>query len=179
MGLDRNGIRVYHGAARDPQPIPTDQVAWGELAADRFPYVLVQDPGPSNSLGRVKLVMDNPFDIYLHDSPAWRLFYLSARTLSSGCVRLADAPALVQEIMRRDQGWTERDVSTRLAPGPTSYVDLDRPVPVYIVYFTTWVDDDEQLVFARDVYRRDEQLAELLQAAMFSEPGDRLVGIAD
>jgi len=160
--LDRNGIRVYHGAARDPQQIPAGDVAWAELAADRFPYVLVQDPGPSNSLGRVKFVMDNPFDVYLHDSPAWRLFYLSARTLSSGCVRLADAPALVQELMQRDRELAQRDVKTLLGPGRTLYVDLERPVPVYIVYFTTWVDADDQLYFARDVYRRDETLTRLL-----------------
>lgn len=167
--LLRSGIRVYRDWGDDATRVPVEMIDWSQVDAGDFPYQLVQEPGPANSLGRVKLVMDNPFDIFLHDSPAWRLFYLSARTLSSGCVRLQDAPALVHALMSRDQGWTAADLAERLVPGPTDFVDLLEPVDVYVVYFTSWVDDDQQLYFARDVYQRDKMIARELARAQLTE----------
>ena len=98
--------------------------------------------------------MDNPHDIYLHDTPAWRFFYLSARTLSSGCVRLADAPALALALMKHDQGWNADDIAARLAPAVcTSVVESGQPDEgLHRLFHGVGRSSLMRVVFAPDVY---------------------------
>jgi murein L,D-transpeptidase YcbB/YkuD len=154
--LDRLGIRVLDGRGRR---VAAARVDWRSLSADRFPYRLVQAAGPANSLGRVKLALDNPFDIYLHDSPSRPLFGLSYRTLGSGCIRLEDAGALVTWLLAGDRAWTGADTAARLAGSRTETLRLDRRIPVWILYLTSSVDADGTVHFRRDVYGWDARLA--------------------
>lgn len=156
--LERQRIRVLHQTFRGPREVVPDRVPWDRLGPDYFPYVLVQEPGPDNSLGLVKFQMDNPFDIYLHDTPARGFFRLNSRTLSAGCVRLADPLALADAILARDRpGWPAGESARRSASG--GQVRLDQPLPVYLVYLTAWVDEAGVLQFRPDVYGRDALLA--------------------
>lgn len=149
--LPRIGVRVLSGGRElDPR-----RIDWARVDPARFPYVLRQDPGPGNSLGRFKLVMNDPWDIYLHDTPAKRLFDLNSRTLSSGCLRLESAEALVNQLLAANGTWTPADTAARLADGRTRAEPLKAPVPVYIVYLTAWVGPDGAVNFRDDVYGRD------------------------
>lgn len=106
---------------------------------------LVQAPGPGNALGRLKFEMHNRFDVYLHDTPDKALFAEPMRALSHGCVRLAEPARLA-----RGLGWQPGEgQATRLLPAPER-------LPVYLVYFTAWVEQG-RLVFARDIYRKNER----------------------
>lgn len=156
--IERQRIRVLHQTLRGPREVRPDQVPWARLGPDYFPYVLVQEPGPDNSLGLVKFQMDNPFDIYLHDTPARGFFRLNARTLSAGCVRLADPLGLADAILARDRpDWPAGESARRSASG--GLVRLERPLPVYLVYLTAWVDDAGRLQFRPDFYGRDTRVA--------------------
>jgi L,D-transpeptidase YcbB len=118
-----------------------------------------QRPGPDNALGQYKFVFPNKDDIYLHDTPSGHLFSRVRRDFSHGCIRLERPEDLANLIVRLQ---TNRDPSTLAslaASGAERWIKLDRPLPVYILYFTAWVEEDGTVRFHHDVYGRDEQLA--------------------
>ena len=134
-------------------------VAKNSAAAARRGYVYEngryrQRPGPNNSLGRMKLVMPNSYNVYLHDTPAQALFGQEVRAYSHGCVRVGDALDLVTTLLSRS-GWDRARVDGVVASGATRTVTLDEPVPVYIAYFTAEPDDEGAMRFFPDVYKRD------------------------
>ena len=110
-----------------------------------------QRPGPKNSLGLLKLVMPNPYNVYLHDTPARSLFERDVRAFSHGCVRVGDAIGLAATLLERDRA----DVDALIASGETQIVPLPRPMPVYIAYFTAEADATGTLQFVPDIYKRD------------------------
>ncbi len=98
--------------------------------------LLIQDPGPGNSLGRVKFLFPNPYGVYLHDTPSKRLFKKSRRLYSHGCVRVEDALELAAHILARDQGWTWTRVRRALTRETPTAVKLRHPISVRVVYLT-------------------------------------------
>jgi murein L,D-transpeptidase YcbB/YkuD len=150
--LARGGFRVYGASGAEIAPARVD---WWRLGPDRFPYRLVQDAGPGNSLGRIKIAFANDHDIYLHDTPVRGLFGLDGRWLSSGCVRLEEAAALATRVLALDREWSEADTVAAIAAARTRTINLRRTTPAWLVYITTWVEDDGELRLARDIYDRD------------------------
>jgi murein L,D-transpeptidase YcbB/YkuD len=163
--LPRHRVRVFTGAPPAVQEIDPAGVPWERLGPDRFPYRLVQDAGPGNSLGRIKIAMDNPFDIYLHDTPAKRMFDLSARTLSSGCVRLEDAAGLATLLLSGDRAWTAAETAARTSATETQTINLKRRLPIYIVYLTAWSDAAGEIHYGHDIYGRDARVLAALRAS--------------
>jgi murein L,D-transpeptidase YcbB/YkuD len=121
-----------------------------------------QKPGANNSLGLVKFLFPNSHNIYLHDSPAKSLFNETDRAFSHGCIRVAEPKKLAQYLLRTDTSWTSEKISAAMTKGVERYVTLKQSIPVFIAYFTTWVDRAGKLNFRKDVYKRDERLALLI-----------------
>ena len=121
-----------------------------------------QLPGKNNSLGLVKFMFPNSNDIYLHDSPAKSLFEKDDRAMSHGCVRVGKARELALLILKDDENWTPKKIDAAMNAGKESICSLKSKIPVYIGYFTAWVDEQGQINFYKDVYERDERLAALL-----------------
>ena len=108
----------------------------------------------------------NPFSVYLHDTPSQHLFGRSTRTVSSGCVRVEDAQKLVDQLLF-DASDAERARIVRIqASGKTQNVNLPKPVPVLLAYWTVEVDMDNRLRFRNDSYGNDAKIAAALQAAL-------------
>jgi len=121
-----------------------------------------QKPGPSNSLGLVKFLFPNSYNIYLHDSPAKSLFGEQSRAFSHGCIRLAEPKKLAVYLLRDDDNWNEIKINAAMHAGREKYVTLKNPVPVYVGYMTAWVDSKGKLNFRKDIYNRDRMLEEML-----------------
>ena len=121
-----------------------------------------QKPGPDNSLGLVKFLFPNSYNIYLHDTPAKSLFGESSRAFSHGCIRLAQAEKFADYLLRNDVSWTPEKIDSAMHSGAEKYVTLKNPEPVFIAYFTSWVDRQGRLNFRKDTYGRDNPLAKLL-----------------
>lgn len=121
-----------------------------------------QKPGLNNSLGLVKFLFPNSYNIYLHDSPAKSLFNEDKRAFSHGCIRLAEPKKLAQYLLRNDTAWTDAKISAAMNKGIEKYVTLKKPMPVFIAYFTSWVDSDGYLNFRNDIYKRDQPLVEMI-----------------
>jgi murein L,D-transpeptidase YcbB/YkuD len=115
-----------------------------------------QPPGPANALGKIKFVMQNPHAIYLHDTNNRGLFDAQARFLSHGCIRTEHILDLAAELLSDDAGEYDRaKIDEVLASGKTVQANFVKPVPVYIVYFSTAALTDGSLTQYNDLYKRD------------------------
>jgi murein L,D-transpeptidase YcbB/YkuD len=121
-----------------------------------------QLPGTSNSLGLVKFLFPNPYNIYLHDTPGKHLFAKQNRSLSHGCVRLGDARKMAGYLLRNDASWTTIKIDSAMHQQKEKWVTLKKTMPVFIAYFTSWVDSNGVLQFRKDIYNLDTQLKQLL-----------------
>ncbi len=130
-------------------------VDWSKVSANYFPYRLVQKAGDDNALGTIKFLFPNNKDIYLHDTSQPQLFNLDKRALSSGCVRVEKPRLLAEKLLRGYQGWTRNNIDSAIDQNRTTRIRLQDEVPVYLMYWTTWVDDDGNLQVRDDVYNRD------------------------
>ena len=147
----------------DVRPVEARSVDWASVAdGGSFPFRLRQLPGPGNALGRIKFMLPNPYDVYLHDTPATHLFTRARRTFSHGCVRVAHPLELAQWAFRGDPRWNRARLASAVASGRRESIALPRPIPVYLLYWTAWADSDGSVHFRDDVYGRDRALSEAL-----------------
>ena len=124
--------------------------------------VVRQKPGPNNSLGRVKFLFPNNYNIYMHDTPARSLFGETRRAFSHGCIRLAEPEWLARFLLRNDSTWTQDAIRKAMLANKERTVTLKQPIPVFIGYFTAWVDSKGQLNFRNDVYGHDAKMEKLM-----------------
>ncbi|HKJ10187.1 MAG TPA: L,D-transpeptidase family protein [Gammaproteobacteria bacterium] len=159
--LNTEGIEVFSGWSKDARRLDPTEIDWSRYGKDHFPFRLYQPPGPTNPLGRVKFMFPNPFDVYMHDTPARELFNRSVRTFSSGCIRVAKPLELAAYLLSdAERSWTVKDVQAEIDTGETRAVHLPRPLPIYLVYWTAWADADGVVHFRDDVYGRDRRMQE-------------------
>ena len=129
-------------------------------------YRFRQRPGASNSLGLVKFMFPNQFNVYLHDTPADSLFARATRSFSHGCVRLEQPDKLAQYVLGDQPAWTPERIDQAMHGGQETTVKLSRSLPVYLGYWTARVSADGILQFRDDVYGIDaRQSAQLGVAA--------------
>jgi murein L,D-transpeptidase YcbB/YkuD len=148
--LERNNIEIRRGS----QVVSASSVNWsdpGELRQLAFR----QRPGANNALGHVKFLFPNKYDVYLHDTPADSLFARPGRAFSHGCVRVEEPEVLANYILRGYSEWNGPRIITAMHSGDEQHVKLKETIPVHIVYFTSWVDDNGGLHFQPDIYGYD------------------------
>jgi murein L,D-transpeptidase YcbB/YkuD len=157
---------IDHGG----RPVPESSVDWERATPENFPYMLRQQPGPENALGRVKFMFPNPHTVYLHDTPSKGLFEKSERAFSSGCIRIENPLELAELLLEGQAGWDRAGIESAIEAGKTVNVTLARPVPVLVSYWTTWVDRRGALQHRPDIYGRDARVAEGLDAEFSFRP---------
>jgi murein L,D-transpeptidase YcbB/YkuD len=118
-----------------------------------------QLPGVKNSLGKVKFLFPNSFDIYFHDTPAKSLFDKDKRAYSHGCIRLSDPLKMAEYLLKDNSAWPTDKIIEAMNSGEQKFVSIKDPVPVFITYYTAWVDENNQLNFRDDIYKRDADVA--------------------
>jgi murein L,D-transpeptidase YcbB/YkuD len=121
-----------------------------------------QKPGKNNSLGQVKFLFPNSYNIYLHDTPSKHLFEKEKRAFSHGCIRVAEPAKLAEYLLRNDAAWNKQTINAAMNAGKEKYVNVKEQIPVFIVYLTAWVDQDGKLCFRNDIYGHDKKMAERL-----------------
>lgn len=122
--------------------------------------VIRQRPGPANSLGLIKFIFPNNYNIYLHDTPNKNLFSLSTRTISHGCIRIEQPKKLALYLLRDDSTYTPEKIDSLMHLSSEKWVALKKPVLTFIAYLTAWVDRDGKLNFRKDIYGHDKKMAE-------------------
>jgi murein L,D-transpeptidase YcbB/YkuD len=134
-----------------------------EVYNDHGRQAVRQRPGPKNALGFVKFLFPNDYNIYLHDTPNHSLFEKDVRAFSHGCIRVEKPDELAQWVL----GWDAGRVESAMQGSDNRQVTLPKKIPVYIVYFTSFVQDGN-VHFGNDLYDRDSKLVEQMKAAVKS-----------
>jgi murein L,D-transpeptidase YcbB/YkuD len=139
----------------DGRSVDPGTIAWVSTSARGFPYLLRQKPGPHNALGRVKFMFPNRHLVYLHDTPNKELFERADRTFSSGCIRVENSLRLARLLLEDNPDWQASRFEQLLESPKTTTVSLQKPVPVLLLYWTAWVEENGVLNFRKDTYNRD------------------------
>ena len=124
--------------------------------------IIRQKPGGANALGTVKFIFPNSYNIYFHDTPSKSLFNEDVRAFSHGCIRLAEPVKLATYLLRNQPEWTREKMDLAMSSSIEKWVLLKEPLPVFITYFTAWVDSEGLLNFREDIYGHDKKLAKHL-----------------
>jgi murein L,D-transpeptidase YcbB/YkuD len=152
--IDRNGRVVPRGA-----------VNFASYSARSFPFGLRQPPSDGNALGKVKFMFPNPYNIYLHDTPAKDLFDHEVRAYSHGCIRLADPFDFAYALLAAQSDDPKGLFQEHLVSDRETVVKFEEKLPVHLVYFTAWPTAKGEMTYRRDVYGRDAVLFEALTEA--------------
>ncbi|GLQ33150.1 L,D-transpeptidase family protein [Litoribrevibacter albus] len=153
--LAKRGIEIVRGTGPERKVIDPKSIDWKHIDLEHFPYRLEQKPGRGNALGEVKFPLNNDFAIYLHDTSQPKLFERSMRALSSGCVRVSKPRELTAELLKDNPGWDMKRIARAHRNKRTMYLGLKQETPVYLMYWTAWVDDHGMIQFRDDIYHRD------------------------
>ena len=179
--LKREGYKVYRGKTE----INGDTIQWGKIDKLKIPYQIVQNPGPKNSLGTVKYIFNNPFSIYLHDTPSKSSFKRTQRAVSHGCIRLQDPILFGEYLMQNSDSNNADDFRIKMGYAPkdsdrlkdydpadstaaiqklveTTIVRLEKPMPLYLDYRTVYFDADWTLHFCYDIYDQNKLILEAM-----------------
>ena len=148
------------------------EVDWSEIDKDNFNYLLRQNPGDENALGRVKFMFPNRFSIYLHDTPSKYLFSETERGFSSGCIRIEKPVDLAEYLLKDQEKWDRQAIEAEMKKDKEKTVYLNNPIKIYLQYNTVWVDSLGNLNFREDIYGRDQKIIEeyFLSLIHISEP---------
>ena len=168
--LAKHDMEVLSDWSASAVPIRPDSVDWEEVSAEKFPFRIRQKNGDASALGRIKFVLTNPFNIYLHDTPARKYFERDKRALSHGCVRLAQPLKLAVWTLGPGLVWTPERLEADIAKGKETFIPVaGEGVPVHILYWTCFVDPDGGLQFRSDVYGWNRKMEKALdrKAASF------------
>jgi L,D-transpeptidase YcbB len=149
--LTDHKIRIFD---KDGLELQASQINWNSL--DAVNYKFRQDPGGDfNSLGVVRININNPYGVYMHDTPEKTIFGDDDRFVSSGCIRIQNVRDYVAWLLKDTPGWDRAHIDQVIREGMREDVKLAAPVPVYWVYITAWATPDGQAQFRDDIYQRD------------------------
>jgi murein L,D-transpeptidase YcbB/YkuD len=155
--LASRNIDVYESWTPGARRLDPQQVDWNDIGRGIETLALRQRSGPGNALGHFLIGIADEYDVFLHDTPSRELFQQEIRAFSSGCIRVANARGLVEEILRSDPTWSPERLTTAVASGDTVALEVRDPMPIRVVYETAWVDGDGVVNFRDDVYAGPHQ----------------------
>jgi murein L,D-transpeptidase YcbB/YkuD len=153
--LAKQNIKVFQSWREGAPELDPETIDWNEVDEKGFAFKLRQEPGPLNPLGRMKFIFPNKFAVYLHDTPSRGLFNNAARGFSHGCIRMEKPLDLAEYLFRGDTRRTRETISEKIENGVQEAIPLREPMPVHILYWTAWVDDQGTVQFRKDIYGRD------------------------
>lgn len=158
--LERENMEVVNRRDQvvDPTKIEWDSVNWSPGGR----YRVRQRPGGENPLGPIKFLLPNDEDVYLHGTPNQGLFDQKKRQFSHGCVRVEDPWALAEALLKTQSEWTPERLREVVDAGEQTWIVLKRPIPVFLLYLTAWIEPDGTVCFRDDVYGHDWRLTRAL-----------------
>lgn len=163
--LTKQGFKIYEGWEEEAKEVNPEHIKWKKVKKEEFPYRVVQNPGPDNSLGRVKFMFPNKMAIYLHDTPADYLFSKNERDLSHGCIRV-EKPVDFAKYLLQEKGISEKEIKEMMSLPEPKEIPLDEKVPILIEYRTAWMGHDGRVNFREDIYGHDQKQLQPLERAI-------------
>lgn len=162
--LTNKGMQLISGRGDEAVTLDPHAFDWQNVTEDELKDLrMVQIPGAHNPLGRVRILMPNGYNIYLHDTNERQYFSRANRAASSGCVRMKDPVKMANFILRVKNGWDEYSADTIIQTGKMRDVFIQKTVPVYLLYYTVWLNDAGEVVYGNDLYEFDRDLIKMLE----------------
>lgn len=159
--LTKRGIELRIGG----RSVDPGKVDWSTVGSKQLHKIgMVQAPGEDNPLGKVRVIMENPYNIYLHDTNHRDLFDKKERTLSSGCIRVSQPEKLAEFLLNKNEDMGHDNMMKLINSGRMRDIQISESIPVYITYQTIWLDTEGRLIYGRDVYGQDAKLTEMLES---------------
>ncbi|KAA1156275.1 murein L,D-transpeptidase [Pseudoalteromonas fuliginea] len=156
--LVKNNIEIRKNSYLDSQTVNPSNIDWDSIKPYQFDHFLVKRAGSQNPLGEVKYLFPNPEAIYVHDTPAKHRFSQANRALSHGCIRIEKPFSLAREIIKHEgEAQTLSHIDSARDQNSTQTFHLDEPLPIHLVYWTAWVDENKLVNFRDDIYQRDKK----------------------
>ncbi len=160
---DRN-YKIYDGWNRKRKMVDSFDIDWFDYDKEsKIPFNIVKDPGSSNPLGNVKFMFPNNYAVYMHDTPTKNLFKKSVRAYSHGCIRLHNPQKLLKFVSKDYLESSYESIKLKLDSGENYSISLNKKIPVYVRYYTAYVDENGGVVFSKDIYGYDKIHYKLLQ----------------
>jgi murein L,D-transpeptidase YcbB/YkuD len=150
--LQNANMLVLNQQGNQIDPVTID---WSQYPGKAFPYLIRQQPGKNNALGRVKFMFPNKHAVYLHDTPSKSEFEKTERTFSSGCIRIQNPLHFAELLLASKPGWSREKVNKVVESHAPTHVNLARPLTVMLLYWTAEVDSEHRVIFKQDIYARD------------------------
>lgn len=135
-------------------------INWDKVTGRNFRHMIRQQPGPSNALGRIKIMFPNKHAVYLHDTPSKKKFNKSERAFSSGCIRVQKPFELAELLLGNSEKWNLESLNKIVETEKLTRIKLPKSIPVLVTYATVDFDiDQNQIVkFNPDIYSRDQPI---------------------
>lgn len=162
--LEKRNLRVLSGWSEPQVEVARENVDFAQMYLGKTYYRFWEPPGRSNTLGRVKFQLSSDNSIYLHDTRDKHLFGAEKRAFSSGCIRLENPRGLADALVQLSNRWSPDMLDPLFEQDETIKLKLLEPVPVYVTYWTAWLDEGGTLKFASDFYERDAADFEVYRA---------------
>ncbi|MFV2052878.1 L,D-transpeptidase family protein [Aliiroseovarius sp. YM-037] len=165
MQRNRNAAGHLRLIDRRGRVVNRANVDFTQYTARTFPFDLKQPPSNRNALGQVKFMFPNQYNIYLHDTPAQNLFAREVRAFSHGCIRLNDPFDFAYALLARQVSNPQTFFQERLGTGRETFVELEKQVPVHLIYRTAFTQAKGRTNYRRDIYGRDARIWNALSDA--------------
>lgn len=161
--LDK-GMEIYKKVGEEMATVDPATVDWRNITkAELATYKMIQSAGDHNPLGRIRVLMPNSHNIYLHDTNHPELFDRSNLAQSSGCVRMKYPEKIANFVLEDLKGWSDAKMIEILKSGKTKDYYIDGKIPVYLVYNTVWIGEKDQVIYGNDIYDLDNKLLQLIE----------------
>ena len=155
--LRKQGLEAHRTWDENSRIIDTRWLYWEDyLNGKKFPYKLMQPPGPRNALGKIKFKFPNKFAVYLHDTPTKHLFKRTVRAFSHGCVRLSQPRDLLETISTFNPKINMDKVKKTLKGKRKTFLKVNNKLRIYLVYLTAGMNEKGQIEFRDDIYNYDK-----------------------
>jgi len=163
--LKEKGYEIRLSYNLNTSPINPDEVNWAKVLKNEQTkkYKFVQPPGPKNALGKIKFKFPNQFSVYLHDTPERKLFKNAQRAFSHGCIRVSEPDKLLYTFTKYESSISYNKCRAILRGKEKTQIDLNRKIPIHIVYLTTWIDSKGLLHYFNDIYNYDKHQKRTIQ----------------
>jgi L,D-transpeptidase YcbB len=151
--LEKNNMKLLRSNGSE---IAYSEIDWSKITRNNFPYMVRQNPGPENALGKVKFMFPNSYNVYIHDTPARGNFDRDDRAMSSGCIRVEKPLELAELLLADSPEWPPEKIHVAMQQHKEQTASLKTPVDVLLLYLTAWTDGNGRVQFRKDIYMRDE-----------------------
>jgi len=153
----------------DGSEIAYNEIDWKKVNEKNFPYMVRQNPGPDNALGKVKFMFPNSYNIYIHDTPSRGYFSRDDRAMSSGCIRIEKPFELACILLADNPDWPPEKIREAMQQNKETIVSLKKPLDILLLYLTAWTDGNGRVQFRNDIYSRDDLVLEALHRKPLAE----------